>query len=259
MATPQTRSAIQFFLLVFALSLPLWVLGAVTGLQLLPNLPVSALMSVCPLLAASLLVYGEGKIAGVTELLKRAIDYRRIQPRAWCLLILLISPAIAILTYVLMKAMALPLPIPHIPWLMALLLFPPFMILALTEEVGWLGYAIDPMQQRWNALTAAIVLGLVWVVWHVIPLMQAHRAVSWIAWWALGTVASRVLIVWIYNNTGKNVFAGALYHASSNLSWILFPNFGSNYNPRITSLLLAFAATAVTVVWGPRTLAGYRC
>jgi hypothetical protein len=71
-------------------------------------------------------------------------------------------------------------------------------------------------------------------------------------------VASRVLIVWIYNNTGKSVFAAILYHDINNVSSFLFPNYGSHYDPRITGLITALAAAIVTVVWGPRTLARYR-
>jgi uncharacterized protein len=52
----QGRSPLTFFLLVFALSVPFWLMGAVTGLELLPGLPVSSLMACCPLLAALILV-----------------------------------------------------------------------------------------------------------------------------------------------------------------------------------------------------------
>ena len=58
----------KFSLLVFALSIQFWLIGAITRLQLLPGLPVSALTAFCPLVAASILVYKEGKTAGVTEL-----------------------------------------------------------------------------------------------------------------------------------------------------------------------------------------------
>jgi membrane protease YdiL (CAAX protease family) len=125
-------------------------------------------------------------------------------------------------------------------------------IAALGEELGWMGYAVDPMQDRWNALQASILLGMVWATWHIVPLVQAHRSPAWIAWWCLWTVTQRVLIVWLYNNTGKSVFAAALFHAISNVSTLLFPEY---YDPRITGLITALAAAIVTVVWGPRTLA----
>jgi len=84
MKTPfitERRSPLKFFLLVFTLSIPLWLIGAVTRLQLLPGLRVSSLMAFCPLIAASILVYREGKTAGVTELFKRSFDYRRIRAK----------------------------------------------------------------------------------------------------------------------------------------------------------------------------------
>jgi CAAX protease family protein len=62
--------------LVFAVSLPLWLIGAVTGLQLLPGLPVGALMVYGPVTAASILLYREKGTAGVIELLKRSFDYQ---------------------------------------------------------------------------------------------------------------------------------------------------------------------------------------
>jgi membrane protease YdiL (CAAX protease family) len=128
-------------------------------------------------------------------------------------------------------------------------------VAALGEELGWSGYAIDPMRDRWSALQASILLGSVWATWHVVPLVQAQRSPAWIAWWYLSTVALRILIVWLYNNMGKSVFTAALFHAISNVSTLLFPEY---YDPRITGLITAFAAVIVTVVWGPQALARYR-
>lgn len=258
MTTPfitEKRSPLKFFLLVFALSIPLWLIGAVTPLQLLPGLPVSSLMSFCPLIAASILVYRENRTAGVTELLKRSFDYRRIRAKVWYVPTVLLMPGIAVLAYGLMRLVRLPLPAPQFPGVAALAMFLAFFVAALGEEVGWSGYAIDPMQDRWNALQASILLGLVGAAWHIVPLAQADRSPTWIAWQCLTLVASRVLLVWLYNNTGKSVFAAALCHAMVNVSWQLFPNHGSHYDPRITGLITALAAVLVTVVWGPRTLA----
>jgi membrane protease YdiL (CAAX protease family) len=125
---------------------------------------------------------------------------------------------------------------------------------AVGEEVGWSGYATDRMLSRWSALEAGILLGCVMAVWHIVPLVQAHRPATWIAWWCLSAVATRVLMIWIYNNTGGSVFATILYHDMDNVSWLMFPNFGSHYDPRIAGLILALAAVIVTLGWGPRTL-----
>jgi len=139
--------------------------------------------------------------------------------------------------------------------LAALVAFLAFLVLGLGEELGWSGYAIDPMQDRWNALPAALLLGLVWAVWHYVPLMQAGRSMAWIAWWSLSTVALRVILTWIYNNTGKSVFAAAMVHAMANFAWVgPFLDFGSAGYPydgmRISALIMAAVAALVTVAYG---------
>jgi len=53
----------------------------------------------------------------------------------------------------------------------------------------------------------------------------------------LFTVAPRVLLVWIYNNTGKSVFAETVCHAMSNVR-IFLPNYGSYYDPRFSGLTI---------------------
>jgi hypothetical protein len=105
-------------------------------------------------------------------------------------------------------------------------------------------------------LNASIVLGVLWAAWHLAPLVQVGRAPSWIAAWALGTVATRVLHTWLYNNTGKSIFGAILFHAMTNVSWQMFPNQGSHYDPSITALIVTAVATAVTLRWGAPTLAG---
>jgi hypothetical protein len=65
-------------------------------------------------------------------------------------------------------------------------------------------------------------------------------------------VSQRVIIVWLYNNTGKSVFATALSHAMMNLTWQLFPVNGSFYDPRITGLIVTVVAFIVIFGWGAK-------
>ena len=71
-------------------------------------------------------------------------------------------------------------------------------------------------------------------------------------------VPFRILIVWIYNNTGRSVFAAIVFQATANVSQFSFPNHGSHYDPLATVLILAFTAAMVVFLWGPQTLARYR-
>ena len=253
-AAPRTKSPLTYIVLTFALSLPFWVVGGLTRLQLLPALPVSALGFVCPLGAAAILVYRENGRAGVATLLKRSFDLARVKAKIWFVPTILLMPCIMVVSYGAMRLMGVYLPDPQFSLVTALTLFGIFFIAALGEELGWSGYAIDPLQDRFGALWAALLLGVVWAVWHFIPLLQAQRPLVFIAWWSLGTVASRIIITWLYNNTGRSVFVAALFHAMINLTWQLFPIDGSFYDPRVTSVITAVVAVVVVIISGPRTL-----
>lgn len=252
------RSIRAFFLLVFGLTIPFWVLGAFTGIELLPGLPVAALAAVCPALAAAIMMFRDDNAAGVIALLKRAFDAERVHANIWYAPTLLLMPVVMTLSYMVLRLRGVPVPPPQITLVSALALFLIFFVSALGEELGWSGYAVDPMQQRWGALTASVVLGVIWAIYHLIGLAQAHRSVEWIAWWSLFTVAARIVIVWLYNNTGSSVFIAAFFHTTINVTWQLFPIHGSFYDPRVTGLITAVVAVIIVAVWGPRTLARYR-
>ncbi len=257
------RSPWVFFLLVFVLSVPFWLAGPLAD-QLLQkaipiDLPLSALQAVNPLIAASILVYGENGWEGVKRLLRRALDYGRIKRKVWYVPILCLWPTTMVLAYGSMYLADAPLPDdPRFPMLILPLLFVVFLVSATVEQVGWQGYAIDRLQGRWNALEAGIIVGVVWAIWHVVPLMELRQTPTWIAWQCLGMVPFRILIVWIYNNTGRSVFAAIVFQATANVSQFSFPNYGSHYDPFVVGLILTFMAAIVTLVWGPETLARYR-
>lgn len=249
------RSIVQFFVLAFALIVPFWVLGTATGLQVLPGLPVAGFAFVCPAAAAMILVYRDSRFAGGAALLKRSLE---LKSKIWLGPTLLLMPVVMVLSFAVLRVSSQPVPAPQIALLPAVGLCAAFFVGALGEELGWSGYAIDPMQARWGALRASIVLGLIWAVYHYLGLAQANRSIAWVAWWSVGTVASRVIITWLYNNSGKSVLAAPLFHMTINVTWQLFPVNGSYYDPSVTGLILAAVAAIVVVGWGARALTGYR-
>lgn len=247
----------DYYLLLVILSIPFWIFGS-RSLPLPINLPASALMLINPVLAASILTYRQAGLAGLAALFKRVFDYRRVGNRLWYLPALLIYPLIQIAVYGILRLAGAPLPKPQTPLWLAPASFPLFFIAAACEELGWMGYAVEPLQNRYGALAAGLVLGAVWGLWHAIPYVQQGENAGWIVWQIINTIAQRVLIVWIYNNAGKSVFTAILYHAMSNVSTYMFPNFGSHFNPFVTAVLTTAAAIVVVAGWGPRTLARFR-
>ena len=253
--------SLSFFLLVFLLSIPFWILATIAPdfTKIFPiKLPISALMTFCPLMAAVILVYRERKSRGVKELLIRAVDFKKINDKRWYLPIVCLMPAIAVLAYWYTKLSGVLVPESQTPVLHILVFFVVYFIGAIGEEIGWSGYAIDPLQSRYGALKASIILGIIWAVWHIIPWSQTHQTPVWIVWQSVSTIFLRIIMVWLFNNTDKSVFAIVLFHAMINISPYLILNQGGHYDPFITCILLILTAIAVAFLWGSKTLARYR-
>jgi hypothetical protein len=143
------------------------------------NLPVSALVAFVPMIAASILSYQQSGFNGIQELLKKALDYKKIRNRIWYLPALLLAPLIYFLSYAVMRWTGSPLPDAiEIPLLMAPVLFVMYFIAAIGEELGWTGYAIDPMQNQWGAFKASLILGIVWAIWHSIAFVQTGNTAN---------------------------------------------------------------------------------
>ena len=249
---------LNYFVLVFVLAVPFWLFGG--GKLPLPiNLPVGALVTFVPVTAAAILSYRRSGFTGIKQLLKKAVDYQKIKNKIWYLPILILMPLIYVLSFIIMRLARLPLPDPiQIPLFIAPVFFLMFFIGAAGEELGWSGYAIDPMQNRWGALKASLILGVLWAIWHAIPFVQTENPPMWILWKSLSTIALRILIVWIYNNTGKSVFAAILFHDMVNVSEFLFPNYGSHLDPFVSGLIIWLTVAIVIFAWEPSTLARYR-
>ena len=264
-STSSNKSPLKFFLLVFSLAIPVWVIEPMVKVKGLPlDLPITDLIATfIPLIAACILVYKEEGHSGVNKLLKRVFDFSRIRPKIWYLPVIFLMPIIYLLIYGAMQLFRLPLPVGvEIPSLNNVLIFVIIFIGATGEEVGWSGYAVDALQERWDALTTAIAIGLVWAILHYPSIIQQGHDWTWIAWATLGLVGMRILIVWLYNNTGKSVLACILFHSIANIGRILFPK-DQNHNPLVDYpdihySIIAIAAVVVIFLWGAKTLTQYR-
>ncbi|WP_054848262.1 CPBP family glutamic-type intramembrane protease [Methanoculleus chikugoensis] len=130
------------------------------------------------------------------------------------------------LTYAIMRLIGLPVPAGwNPPPLFSPLLFIAYFFAAVGEELGYTGYATDPMQARYTALTASIIIGLVHAVWHFPSMLSMGMSPGLFLWGGgvILAVSFRILTVWIYNNTGKSVFAAILFHAMTNTGRSIFP------------------------------------
>lgn len=142
----------------------------------------------------------------------------------------------------------------------------------LLEELGWRGFAMPNLQSRYSALTAGIVVGLMWGFWHL-PLfwvpgaalpggLTATEDPSQVFWYFSSVTGKSILFAWIYNNTKGSLFVDVLFHATINTtSNVFLPIFYPDLQPTVISTLthaetgLTWIAVVVVVAYfGPKRL-----
>lgn len=257
------RSLLNFLLLLFGLSAPCWVLGAIYDVQIFPGLKLFQLPLALPMVTALILIYRENGRTGVFILLKRTYDLQNFKPKIWFLPILLIYPSLGLLDYWILRLLGTSIPPPHFSF-DVILGYSIVFLMTYGEELGLTGYAIDPMQNRFSALKSGILLGVLWAGYHIPGfIISGYYSFEWIFWHTLYLVATRVLFVWVYNNSGKSLFSMALFHWTFGLFWSLWPQENlqkavSFYDPRLCAFLAVLYAAVVVFLWGPKTLAKYR-
>lgn len=120
----------------------------------------------------------------------------------------------------------------------------------LQEEFGWRGYAFENLRKKYSALTAAIVAGLMWGLWHL-PLFFVPRAEDYYnrPMWGLllTTILVGIILAWFYVNTNRSIFAAMLGHTMFNWSNWVFPALKSD-SAALILFFLYFIAVAY-IVW----------
>src|SRR5215207_6529093 len=89
----------------------------------------------------------------------------------------------------------------------------------LGEELGWRGTALPRLQARWNALSASVILGVVWWTFHTPGFLLGLFSPGFTPVGALvGAISLSILITWLFNNTRGSLIPGALMHLSINFT-----------------------------------------
>ncbi len=188
------------------------------GVTLPPTL--SALGVVSPGLAAIVLRVNEAGVDGLRTVLGWLTVWRF--GRTWWVVTLVLPP----LFYVAADAIYLglgrafsPEPVRLLveagPAIVLILLA--FFVLAFAEEIGWRGYLLPRLQARMGALTASLLLGVIWFGWHI-PLLLQGGPPDWsIPLRGVFIISGAVIYTWLFNNTGGSVLAVSLFHAGTNI------------------------------------------
>lgn len=118
------------------------------------------------------------------------------------------------------------------------------------EETGWRGFALPRLLIRFTPLTAAIILGVIWAVWHAPAFLTSDltQAKYDFGWFLVGVTCASILMTWIYVNANRNfLVAGFIPHAMNNLM-----GFSNAFtDAKIQALVLIVVAGSIIVACGP--------
>lgn len=240
------------FILVILLSIPLWILELVLRIELLPGLPLSALMFLTPAVVACSLTWRIHGRAATSALVQRGLlDWRNVTRHVWHVVSVGLMPLLLLGSYGIAVAADLALPEEKlVVWEELPLLLLLFYFAALCEEIAWFGFAFEPLREQFGFFSASLMIGAFWALWHFVPYVQVQSAdnLPWVLGQSLFSTLFRVLLAWLYEMTNHSVFDAALCHASYNTAWQLFPNRGSGYDPWVMTVLVAVVLLIVVTV-----------
>jgi len=94
------------------------------------------------------------------------------------------------------------------------------------EEIGWRGFALPRMANRFGIAGASVILGIIWAAWHL-PFFFLHGADKFgqsFPVYLLSVVALSVAMAWLYWRTHGSLMLTMLMHAAANNTTGIVPS-----------------------------------
>lgn len=253
------KSIIIFFILVFALSWPYFIIASLAALGFLPSELVNLWYGgvSAPMLVAIILIYIKEKFTGIKNLFRKGFKIK-IPKKSFFLPIFLLVPVVFILALIPIGLIEGSIAAaPMVLWLLPIM-FVGMFFSALAEELGWRGYAFDRMQTQFQTFRATLYLGIIWVIWHlpiyifVFSVPPFNSTPLMVLGQCLNLIGLEFVFSWIYINTDKSIFTVALTHNVYNMCTFFLPNFVPEIGAFITSMVLLVIAAVIVLKWFPK-------
>ena len=216
--TSSPRRTAPFFLLTFALTWGLQLPGVLAQRGFLPGdpdsyMPLVGLGIFGPLVAATVLTHREGGKAAVRELFRGLFKWR-VHP-GWYLAALALPGALLTGLLFLLNLAGRQGPVEYFPAAGAVVLA---VVISVAEEVGWRGYALPRLQERWGAFRASALIGVIWYVWHIPMFLGLGIPLNLAPVMLLFFTGGSLVFTWIYNGTGGSLLLAVLAHVGAHLN-----------------------------------------
>lgn len=196
----------------------------------------------------------------------RLFNVRLIKGRYW-LFLLLLAPMINIVGFFVSRAAGgAPFELDPASFgsVGALIGFLIFMLLGgpLAEELGWRGFLLPQFLQRYRAVKATLILGVIWIAWHL-PLFwiegTAQSAQGFFTvhglQWMIEVIALSFIVTWLFIHTGWSTLGAVMIHYVDNMSFTLFAGPDYQRDPVASAVVTGlYVVTAVVLLIGSKQL-----
>jgi CAAX protease family protein len=122
------------------------------------------------------------------------------------------------------------------------------------EETGWRGFALPRLQQGRSALTASLLLGLVWAAWHLPTLFYlpsyVQHGVAAVPGLLIGITLGSIVLTWLVNGSRGSVLVAIVWHGTFNYVTAA-PSSDQAITAFVTTAVLVWAVIVV-LVWRRR-------
>jgi membrane protease YdiL (CAAX protease family) len=125
-------------------------------------------------------------------------------------------------------------------------------VLVVGEEIGWRGYALPKLLQTRSAVTASLILGVLWGGWHLPTFFIAgspQASIPFIAF-LLFTTGASVLFTWLYLHTQGSLLIATLFHGAINSFGFVNNALDPASRWWLTGIVYVAAAFLVSIVAG---------
>lgn len=216
--TPQRSGTLSFFLLTFAITWGLQLPGVFAQRGWLPGapavyMPLAGLGIFGPLLAASMLTARQGGKPALKALYSRLLRWR-VHP-VWYVVALIVPGALLSGLLAVLNLAGRHGPIGYFPALSAVVFG---VVISVVEEVGWRGYALPRLQERWGAFAAGSSIGVFWYLWHIPMFLGLGVPLNLVFVMLLHFIGASLLFTSIYNRTGGSLLLAVAAHLGAHLN-----------------------------------------
>ncbi|MEZ4797563.1 MAG: type II CAAX endopeptidase family protein [Flavobacteriaceae bacterium] len=123
-------------------------------------------------------------------------------------------------------------------------------VLAFFEEIGWRGFALPQLLEKFSFVQSSLLVGIVWALWHFPGYLVGFGAPNDIPFivFSLWVLASSFIFSWLYIKSNKNVWTAVLLHFGANMALQLYPIMPSPAGTSITFYIMTLLVLTIAII-----------